>query len=47
MNFEWDEEKNQANRRKHGLDFADASLVFAAETLTFEDCGTRLTSLPI
>lgn len=37
MNFEWDEAKNQANRRKHGLDFADAPLVFAGEPLTFED----------
>ena len=37
MRFEWDEAKNQANRRKHGLDFADAHLVFAGRTLTFED----------
>ncbi|HVQ40507.1 MAG TPA: BrnT family toxin [Pyrinomonadaceae bacterium] len=28
MNFEWDEEKNQANIRKHGFDFADAWEVF-------------------
>jgi len=39
VRFEWDEAKNQTNRRKHGLDFADASLVFAAQTLTFEDRG--------
>lgn len=37
MRFEWDEAKNQANRRKHGLDFADAPLVFAGRTLTFDD----------
>jgi hypothetical protein len=37
MKFEWDEAKNHANRRKHGLDFADAPLVFAGRTLTFED----------
>jgi len=28
VNFEWDEEKNQANIRKHGFDFADAWEVF-------------------
>lgn len=37
MRFEWDEAKNQANREKHGLDFADAHLVFTAPILTFED----------
>ena len=37
MRFEWDDAKNQANRRKHGLDFTDAPLVFAGGTLTFED----------
>jgi len=37
VRFEWDEAKNQANRRKHGLDFADASVVFAGPMLTFED----------
>lgn len=37
MRFEWDEAKNQANRRKHGLDFADAALVFAGPIVTFED----------
>lgn len=37
MRFEWDDAKNQVNRRKHGLDFADAPLVFAGEKLTFED----------
>ena len=28
MNFEWDERKNQANIKKHGLDFGDAYKVF-------------------
>ena len=28
MNFEWDEEKNQLNIRKHGIDFETAILVF-------------------
>ena len=37
MRFEWDEGKNQANRKKHGLDLADAPLVFAGTILTFED----------
>jgi len=37
MHFEWDEQKNQINIRKHGLDFADAPTVFAGATFTFED----------
>jgi len=37
MHFEWDEQKNQVNIRKHGLDFADAPAVFAGITFTFED----------
>jgi uncharacterized DUF497 family protein len=28
IEFEWDERKRQANRRKHGIDFADAVEVF-------------------
>ncbi|MCX6617053.1 MAG: BrnT family toxin [Acidobacteria bacterium] len=43
MKFEWDHAKNQSNQWKHGLNFADALLVFAGRTLTFEDlrrpCG--------
>ena len=31
--FEWDEEKNQANIRKHGIDFRDAVRVFDKPTL--------------
>lgn len=30
MNFEWDEEKNKENIRKHGFDFADAWEIFEA-----------------
>jgi hypothetical protein len=29
MRFEWDENKNRANIRKHGFDLADAEQVFA------------------
>ncbi|PSB26850.1 BrnT family toxin [Stenomitos frigidus] len=28
MKFEWDQQKNQANIVKHGLDFADAPKIF-------------------
>ena len=28
MNFEWDEEKNKLNKRKHGVDFETAMFVF-------------------
>ncbi len=28
MKFEWDEEKNQLNLKKHGIDFETAMLVF-------------------
>ena len=31
MVFEWDEEKNAANIRKHGIEFGDAVLVFNDE----------------
>jgi uncharacterized DUF497 family protein len=37
MRFEWDEEKNQANIQKHGLDFADAWEIFTAPMLTALD----------
>jgi len=29
--IEWDDRKNEINRRKHGIDFGDAGLVFADE----------------
>ena len=31
MNFEWDEEKNIANKRKHGISFEVATLAFRDE----------------
>jgi len=37
MHFEWDEQKNKANIRKHGLDFADAWEIFTAPMLTAPD----------
>lgn len=37
MKFEWDEEKNRENIRKHGLDFADAWQIFDAPVLTALD----------
>jgi hypothetical protein len=37
MRFAWHEPKRQATLRKRGLDFADAELVFAGPTFTFED----------
>lgn len=39
MNFEWDEDKNQENIRKHGFDFADAWEIFEAPVL--RDLDTR------
>src|SRR5262245_9271413 len=33
MQFEWDEQKNQANIRKHGFGFADAWEIFEAPML--------------
>jgi uncharacterized protein len=35
--FEWDEQKNRENIRKHGLDFADAWEIFDAPMLTALD----------
>lgn len=37
VDAEPDDAKNRANRRKHGLDFADAPTVFAGQTLTSAD----------
>ncbi len=38
VEFEWDEAKAAANLRKHGVDFADAVLVFEDDlALTMED----------
>lgn len=33
MKFEWDENKNQANIKVHGVDFSDAHLIFDAPIL--------------
>jgi uncharacterized DUF497 family protein len=36
--FEWDENKNQINRQKHGIDFNEASSVFFDENaILFDD----------
>jgi uncharacterized DUF497 family protein len=36
IEFEWDETKRQLNRRKHGIDFADALEVF------YDDLGCTM-----
>ena len=45
MYWEWDEAKNRANIRKHGLDFADAEEAFRGVLLvspdTREDYGEK------
>lgn len=36
--FQWDENKNELNREKHGIDFSDASKIFEKPTLdAFDD----------
>lgn len=37
MRFEWEDEKNKENIRKHELDFADAWEIFEAPMLTNPD----------
>jgi uncharacterized DUF497 family protein len=37
MRFEWDETKRKSNLRTHGLDFAEAELVFGGLTTLYED----------
>jgi len=37
MKFTWDEAKRKGNLAKHGLDFADARMVFSGPTFTFPD----------
>lgn len=37
MRFEWDENKNQTNIRKHGIDFSDAADIFRHPMLTLLD----------
>jgi uncharacterized DUF497 family protein len=33
LSFEWDEDKNAANIKNHGIDFLDAALIFENPTL--------------
>ena len=37
MNFEWDEQKNAINIRKHGFDFAEAGEIYDSPLLTAPD----------
>jgi uncharacterized DUF497 family protein len=37
MTYEWDDAKNRSNFAKHGLDFADAELVFVGPCVTLVD----------
>lgn len=37
MDFEWDEEKNAQNIRKHGIDFERAKAIFRGPVLTMPD----------
>lgn len=42
MKYEWDPDKAAANRKKHGVDFADAVGVFEDErAVTIEDEGAE------
>ncbi len=38
MNFEWDENKNQSNKKKHGISFDEAKMAFLDDDMiTKED----------
>jgi uncharacterized DUF497 family protein len=37
MEFTWSERKRSLNLKQHGIDFVDASAVFAGLTFTYED----------
>ena len=37
IKFEWDENKNQTNQRKHGISFEEASTVFYDEEALLRD----------
>ncbi len=38
ISFEWDENKNQINRRKHGIDFEEAKTIFYDDNaILFDD----------
>jgi uncharacterized DUF497 family protein len=53
LRYEWDDAKNRGNLAKHGLDFADAQLVFAGPCVHFavaiahapRDEATRIISM--
>jgi len=42
MIFEWDEQKNQSNIRKHGIGFEDASKVIGQSNLSYFDVDNSL-----
>jgi uncharacterized DUF497 family protein len=37
VKFEWDDTKRKSNIKKHGIDFIDATKIFAGYTLTIGD----------
>jgi uncharacterized protein len=37
--FEWDEEKNLVNQRKHGISFEEAATIFEGPVFSLEDEG--------
>ncbi len=37
MQFEWDKEKDRANRTKHGISFEEAKIIFEDPVLTAQD----------
>jgi uncharacterized DUF497 family protein len=37
MEYSWSERKRAVNLKTHGLDFAEAPIVFAGTTFTYED----------
>ena len=41
VQFEWDDEKNEANIRKHGIDFTDVHVMFQAPMLVDMDDRTE------
>ncbi len=40
--FEWDEDKNRINRRKHGISFEEASGIYNGPVLSFDDEGEHV-----
>ncbi len=37
--FEWDEDKNLINKKKHGISFEEAATIFEGPVLSLEDEG--------